>query len=219
MDRCRPGHRRHHRHRRLVKPRIVAAELGSFDWAIAAWTICGILAFFGTMALAELAALFPSAGGNYVYLRKAYGPSGVSSGAGSSSGSCVPAPSPPSPGSPPKPFSLASSSSHRPRRPADLRPLRLARPRHRPDAHQRRRPELGRLHPEPHDLAQDRHADHHHSAPVRPQPGPTRVTQHPHHEGNQPLCRPRRRNGCDPLGLQGLGRPRLPRRGRQGTPA
>jgi basic amino acid/polyamine antiporter, APA family len=56
------------------KPQIVAEKLGSFDWAIAAWAICGILAFFGTMALAELAALFPQAGGNYVYLRKAYGP-------------------------------------------------------------------------------------------------------------------------------------------------
>jgi amino acid transporter len=58
----------------FVKPRIVAQSLGSFDLAILTWTACGILAFFGTMALAELAALFPQAGGNYVYLTRAFGP-------------------------------------------------------------------------------------------------------------------------------------------------
>ena len=33
-----------------------------------------MLAFFGAMAYAELAALRPRAGGEYVYLREAYGP-------------------------------------------------------------------------------------------------------------------------------------------------
>lgn len=56
------------------KPYTVAKELGAFDWAIFAWIICGVLAFFGTMALAELATLFPQAGGNYVYLKRGYGP-------------------------------------------------------------------------------------------------------------------------------------------------
>lgn len=56
------------------KPQIVAQNLGTFDWAIFAWIICGVLAFFGTMALAELATLFPQAGGNYVYLKRGYGP-------------------------------------------------------------------------------------------------------------------------------------------------
>lgn len=56
------------------KPRIVAQSLGSFDWAIFCWIICGVLAFFGTMALAELSALFPQAGGNYVYLKRGFGP-------------------------------------------------------------------------------------------------------------------------------------------------
>lgn len=58
----------------FAKPNDVAKVLGSFDWAIAAWILCGILAFFGTMALAELSALFPQAGGNYVYLKRGYGP-------------------------------------------------------------------------------------------------------------------------------------------------
>ena len=56
------------------KPQVVAQNLGTFDWAIFAWIICGVLAFFGTMALAELSALFPHAGGNYVYLKRGYGP-------------------------------------------------------------------------------------------------------------------------------------------------
>lgn len=56
------------------KPHDVAKALGTFDWAIFAWIACGVLAFFGTMALAELSAMFPQAGGNYVYLKRGYGP-------------------------------------------------------------------------------------------------------------------------------------------------
>lgn len=56
------------------KPHDVAKALGTFDWAIFTWIVCGVLAFFGTMALAELSAMYPHAGGNYVYLKKGYGP-------------------------------------------------------------------------------------------------------------------------------------------------
>lgn len=38
------------------------------------WVLGGLLAFAGAMAYAELAALRPHAGGEYVYLREAYGP-------------------------------------------------------------------------------------------------------------------------------------------------
>src|SRR4051794_41673895 len=38
------------------------------------WLFGGALAFAGAMAYAELAALRPRAGGEYVYLREAYGP-------------------------------------------------------------------------------------------------------------------------------------------------
>jgi basic amino acid/polyamine antiporter, APA family len=55
------------------KPNVVAQQLGDFTWSIIAWIACGIIAFFGTMALAELSALFPQAGGNYVYLKRGYG--------------------------------------------------------------------------------------------------------------------------------------------------
>ncbi|HEY2784342.1 MAG TPA: amino acid permease [Fimbriiglobus sp.] len=40
---------------------------------IAAWIVVGLLTWCGAMALAEVASLFPLAGGNYVFLREAYG--------------------------------------------------------------------------------------------------------------------------------------------------
>jgi amino acid transporter len=40
---------------------------------IAAWVVVGLLTWCGAMALAEVASLFPHAGGNYVFLREAYG--------------------------------------------------------------------------------------------------------------------------------------------------
>jgi APA family basic amino acid/polyamine antiporter len=42
-------------------------------WFIGIWIVGGILAFAGAMAYAELAALRPRAGGEYVYLHEAYG--------------------------------------------------------------------------------------------------------------------------------------------------
>jgi basic amino acid/polyamine antiporter, APA family len=53
---------------------ILVAALVPDAWAILlVWTIGGALAFAGAMAYAELAALRPHAGGEYVYLRDAYG--------------------------------------------------------------------------------------------------------------------------------------------------
>jgi APA family basic amino acid/polyamine antiporter len=55
-------------------PVIVASLTGS-GWAmLGVWVLGGVLAFAGAMAYAELAALRPRAGGEYVYLREAYGP-------------------------------------------------------------------------------------------------------------------------------------------------
>ena len=41
---------------------------------LAAWVVGGAVALCGALALAEVAALYPRAGGIYVYLREAYGP-------------------------------------------------------------------------------------------------------------------------------------------------
>jgi APA family basic amino acid/polyamine antiporter len=41
---------------------------------VAVWSFAGVVSFFGALACAELGAAFPSTGGQYVYLREAYGP-------------------------------------------------------------------------------------------------------------------------------------------------
>jgi basic amino acid/polyamine antiporter, APA family len=55
-------------------PVIVAGMLPDARSMLLIWVVGGALAFAGAMAYAELAALRPRAGGEYVYLREAYGP-------------------------------------------------------------------------------------------------------------------------------------------------
>ncbi len=58
----------------LILPAIVA-QMAPNPWALmGVWAVGGLLAFAGAMAYAELAALRPRAGGEYVYLREAFGP-------------------------------------------------------------------------------------------------------------------------------------------------
>lgn len=57
----------------LFTPPQVAAAIPDPWWFLAAWVAGGALAFAGAMAYAELAALRPKAGGEYVYLDAAYG--------------------------------------------------------------------------------------------------------------------------------------------------
>lgn len=57
----------------LFTPPLVAAAAPSAFWFLSAWIAGGALAFAGAMAYAELAALRPRAGGEYVYLREAFG--------------------------------------------------------------------------------------------------------------------------------------------------
>ena len=53
---------------------MIARELPSTTAILAAWIISGVLSFFGALAYAELGAMMPATGGQYVYLREAYGP-------------------------------------------------------------------------------------------------------------------------------------------------
>ncbi|MGE3806095.1 MAG: APC family permease [Gemmataceae bacterium] len=55
------------------KPQEVAFNVPYFGLAALAWILGGVLALLGSLALAEVAVLYPRAGGNYVYLREAYG--------------------------------------------------------------------------------------------------------------------------------------------------
>lgn len=55
-------------------PAVAAAATGTPHAMLLAWVIGGLVAMCGALALAEVAALYPDAGGMYVYLREAYGP-------------------------------------------------------------------------------------------------------------------------------------------------
>lgn len=57
----------------LFFPPAIAANVPDTWWFLSTWLAGGALAFCGAMAYAELAALRPRAGGEYVYLREAYG--------------------------------------------------------------------------------------------------------------------------------------------------
>lgn len=55
------------------KARNVADLVPEFGLAIGVWVLVGLLALFGALAIAEVAVIFPRAGGNYVFLKEAYG--------------------------------------------------------------------------------------------------------------------------------------------------
>lgn len=57
----------------FMKPATMAGQLGSPLLLIVVWLIAGFISIFGAMAFAELGTMFPETGGQYVYLRKAYG--------------------------------------------------------------------------------------------------------------------------------------------------
>src|SRR6187431_2909922 len=49
-------------------------DLGSAGWLIAAWLITGFMTLTAALSYGELSAMYPKAGGQYVYLREAYNP-------------------------------------------------------------------------------------------------------------------------------------------------
>src|SRR6476659_3098320 len=48
--------------------------VGSPGWLLVAWALAGVMTITGALCCAELAAMMPHAGGQYVFLREAYGP-------------------------------------------------------------------------------------------------------------------------------------------------
>jgi APA family basic amino acid/polyamine antiporter len=58
----------------FVLPNLIARSLPSTAAIFSVWVISGVLSFFGALAYAELGAMMPETGGQYVYLRAAYGP-------------------------------------------------------------------------------------------------------------------------------------------------
>src|ERR1700729_1236329 len=58
----------------FIVPRDMVNNVGSPMMVFAVWVFGGMLTLFGALSYAELAAALPEAGGEYVYLREAYGP-------------------------------------------------------------------------------------------------------------------------------------------------
>ncbi|MBM4029285.1 MAG: amino acid permease [Planctomycetes bacterium] len=58
----------------LVSPGYMMASLQNYPVIFGLWALGGLLALCGALCVAELAAALPRAGGEYIYLREAYGP-------------------------------------------------------------------------------------------------------------------------------------------------
>ena len=58
----------------FLVPTTMINILGSVKTVFAVWIVAGVLSLFGALTYAELAAMLPEAGGEYAYLREAYGP-------------------------------------------------------------------------------------------------------------------------------------------------
>ena len=56
---------------------IVSADIvrmtGGAGWLVLVWLISGVMTVAGALAYGELSAMYPKAGGQYVYLREAWG--------------------------------------------------------------------------------------------------------------------------------------------------
>jgi amino acid transporter len=57
----------------FLKPRAIAEVLDSPGLILAVWVVGGALSLLGALSYAELGAMFPHAGGEYVFMREAYG--------------------------------------------------------------------------------------------------------------------------------------------------
>ena len=51
----------------------IARQVGSAGWLLAIWLIAGLITMIAAVSYGELSAMFPKAGGQYIYLQEAYG--------------------------------------------------------------------------------------------------------------------------------------------------
>jgi APA family basic amino acid/polyamine antiporter len=58
----------------FIVPADMARNIGSPGWLLVAWVFAGVLTVFAALSYGELAAMLPSVGGVYVYLREAFSP-------------------------------------------------------------------------------------------------------------------------------------------------
>ncbi|HYC85846.1 MAG TPA: amino acid permease, partial [Chryseosolibacter sp.] len=57
----------------FMKPAVMASQLGSPELLIAIWILAGIITLFGALTNAEVAAMIPETGGQFVFFRHMYG--------------------------------------------------------------------------------------------------------------------------------------------------
>lgn len=57
----------------FLKARVMTCNVGTPGLVLTAWIVAGLLSLAGALTYAELAAMMPQAGGEYVFLREAYG--------------------------------------------------------------------------------------------------------------------------------------------------
>ena len=57
----------------FLKTRVMTCNVGSAKTVLVVWLVAGLLSLAGTFSYSEIAAMMPEAGGDYVYLRRAYG--------------------------------------------------------------------------------------------------------------------------------------------------
>src|SRR5204863_10121488 len=58
----------------FIVPSAIASGLHATGPAILVWVVGGVVSLLGALSVAELGAALPEAGGQYLYLTRAYGP-------------------------------------------------------------------------------------------------------------------------------------------------
>src|SRR5882762_2047813 len=56
------------------KPGVMAGQVGSPELLLGIWLVAGIVTLFGALTNAEIAAMIPETGGQYVFFERMYGP-------------------------------------------------------------------------------------------------------------------------------------------------
>ena len=56
-----------------LKARVMTCNVGTPELVVAAWVVAGLLSLAGALTYAELGAMMPNTGGEYVFMREAYG--------------------------------------------------------------------------------------------------------------------------------------------------
>src|SRR5437868_7941954 len=52
----------------------ISRDVGTSGWLLAVWALTGLMTMMGALSYAELAAMMPHAGGQYIFLRESYSP-------------------------------------------------------------------------------------------------------------------------------------------------